>query len=239
MNAHGSPHPQGGDGAHQEAQELLPWLANGRLAGPELERVQRHLRECAGCRAELAALHTLRAAGQEESPAIDAERALARLLPRLDAPVDAPPAPAAPAAGTASLRPVRDWRARLAANDARWLRVAAGLQCCVIAVLAALLLAPSSGADPRADPGAGDYRVLGAEPAQEGQLIVTFRPDTPEHELRRIVGASGAHLAGGPTATGAWLLAGDAPMEVARRLRAEPAVTLAEPLLAPPAPGRP
>jgi hypothetical protein len=97
----------------------------------------------------------------------------------------------------------------------------------VIAVLALLLARPSGGADAQA----GDYRLLGAAPAVRGSLIVVFRPDTPERELRSIVLASGAHVAGGPTATGAWVLATDrASAEVAARLRAEPAVTLAEPL---------
>jgi len=212
--------------AHAEAQQALPWLANGTLAGTELERVQAHLQGCAACRADLAALHLLRAAGPGPAPGADLEGALARLLPQLDAPAPAPaPATAAP------LPPARGWRARLAANDARWLRVAAGLQCGVIAVLAALLLRPAGGA-----PEDGAYRVLGAERGAQGTLVVTFRPDTPERELRRIVLDSGAHIAGGPTVTGAWLLGtAGAPATVAARLRAQPAVTLAEPLAGPPA----
>jgi anti-sigma factor RsiW len=54
--------------AHREAQEVLPWLANGSLAGAELERVQAHLHACADCRADLALLHTLRAAGRRRCP---------------------------------------------------------------------------------------------------------------------------------------------------------------------------
>lgn len=209
--------------AHAEAQQALPWLANGTLAGTELERVQAHLQGCAACRADLAALHLLRAAGPAPAPEGDLEGALARLLPQLDAPVPAP----APAA--VSLAPARGWRARLAANDARWLRKAVGLQCAVIAVLAVLLLRPSGGAQEE-----GAYRVLGADRGSQGALVVTFRPDTPERELRRIVLDSGARIVGGPTVTGAWLLGTEgAPAAVAVRLRAQPAVTLAEPLAAP------
>ena len=47
--------------AHREAQAALPWLANGTLAGAELERVEAHVHGCGACRAELAMLHTLRA----------------------------------------------------------------------------------------------------------------------------------------------------------------------------------
>lgn len=205
--------------AHQEAQELLPWLANGSLSGTERERVQAHLQVCAACRAELSALHTLRAAGSATVPGLDAEAALARLLPQLDA-------PAAPAA--ASLAPVLSrWRARLAANDRSWLRAAVALQFGAIAVLGALLARPAASPEAPADA----YRLLGAADGVRGSLVVAFSPDTPEREVRRIVLASGARVVGGPTATGAWLLdTGDAPTAVVARLRAERAVTLAEAL---------
>jgi hypothetical protein len=203
--------------AHHEAQSVLPWLANGSLGGAELERVQAHIHGCATCRADLAQLHTLRAAEPALLPGLDLDAALARLLPQLDQ-ADAPPRQGA------ALPVPGGWRSWLAANDRSWLRAAVAMQCAAIAVLAVLLWRPA--AAPSAD-----YRVLGASPGVQRSLIVTFNPDTPERELRRIVRASGAHISGGPTATGAWLLGTDqAPAAVAARLRAEPAVTLAEPL---------
>jgi len=209
-----------GAAAHREAQDLLPWLANGSLAGDELARVEAHLGTCAGCRADLDTLYTLRDADPDAAPLpnLDPEAALARLLPQLE--TRAMPA-------SAALPAVPGWRARLAANDARWLRVAMGLQFCAIAVLAALLLRPGgeSGAPPDA------YRVLGADAGTGSMLLVAFRPETPERELRRIVLASGARIVGGPTVTGAWMLSSaDAADAVAARLRSQPAVTLAEPL---------
>lgn len=218
---------------HREAQEALPWLANGTLAGSELERVQAHLKGCAACRADLAALHTLRAAGTGAAPDCDPDAALARLLPQLDAlPPQQPAAPVPaqlpaqlPVSAPASSLP--GWRTRLAANDGRWLRVAVGAQCCVIAVLAGLLVRPSGGTEAQA----GDYRVLGAAAASQSRLIVMFKPDTPERELRRLVLENGAHITGGPTATGAWVLATEQAADaVAGRLRGQAAVTLAEPL---------
>lgn len=203
------------DAAHREAQDALPWLANGSLSGAELERVQAHLQDCAHCRADLALLHTLRAASPGPAPDCDPERALARLLPQLDAAAP-PPLP----------EPVRGWRARLAANDRSWLRAAVALQFGAIAVLAALLARPFA---PDAQPGA--YRALGAAPVAHAALIVAFRQDTPERELRRILDASHARIVGGPTVTGAWLVDVDAGTKAAlARLRSEPAVTLAEPL---------
>lgn len=193
---------------HMEAQQLLPWLANGTLQEPELSRMQAHLETCADCRAELALLHTLRAAGPAATPHFDVDGALARLLPQLDAPAPVP----------------RTWRDRFAANDNAWLRAGIAAQFFVIVALGALLARAPAAPD-------GDYRALAAAPAVRTGLVVAFKPDTPEHTLRRILHASGARIVGGPTATGAWLIDTDGePATVAARLRAEPAVTLAESL---------
>ena len=196
--------------AHHAAQEALPWLANGTLDGAERERVEAHLQACARCRGDLEMLSALRAAGPGAAPGCDPEGAWSRMQARLDAPATIP-------------QPglLARWRARIAANDRSWLRGAVALQCCLIAVLAALLLRPGDDAA---------YRGLGASPAVQGGIVVVFRPDTPERELRRIVRDSGARLSGGPTAGDAWLLNGDDPAAVLARLRAEPAVMLAEPL---------
>jgi hypothetical protein len=206
------------EAAHREAQDLLPWLANNRLDGEELRRVQAHLDTCATCRADLDALYTLQDVADLPPPGLDVDKAFARLLPQLDAVAPADAAPVIPG-----------WRTRLAANDGRWLRAAVGLQFCAIVVLGALLLRPFADTQMAAQDGA--YRVLGAEAGADSIVAVTFKPDTPEHELRRIVTTSGAHIVGGPTVTGAWMLgSAQAPADVAARLRAESAVTLAEPL---------
>jgi anti-sigma factor RsiW len=198
---------------HLDAQDALPWLANGTLAGAELERVQAHVATCAHCRADLALLRTMHAAGPGPDLAFDPDRALARLMPQLDA------VPETPAPGL-----LQRWRDRVAANDRTWLRAAVAFQFCAIAVLAALLARPAAQPD--------SYRVLGAAGADGmARVVVTFRPDTPEAELRRIVRASGARIVGGPTVTDAWLVGADGGLDpVLARLRAEPAVTLAEPL---------
>jgi hypothetical protein len=215
-----------GHQAHEEAQSLLPWLANGSLAGAELERVQSHVKVCAACRAELALLHTLRAANVDTAPAGDADAALARLLPRLDAP-DAPNAPGQPLVQASPMPVPHGWRARLAANDRSWLRAAAAAQFCVIVALGAMLIRSPASPGVQADA----YRVLGASAGARHGLVLAFNPETPEREIRRIVLASGARVVGGPTATGAWLLETEtAPSAVMARLRAEPAESLAEEL---------
>jgi anti-sigma factor RsiW len=205
------------DARHHEAQDALPWLANGTLAGAELERVQAHVETCAHCRADLALLRTVHAAGPGPDLDFDPDRALARLMPQLDA---APPAQEQAQPGL-----LQRWRNRLAANDGTWLRAAVAAQFCAIAVLAAFLARPGAQPD--------SYRALGAAGANgTARVVVTFRPDTPEAELRRIVRASGARIVGGPTVTDAWLVGADGQLDpVLARLRAEPAVTLAEPLV--------
>jgi hypothetical protein len=221
----------GGDARHRDAQDALPWLANGTLAGTELECVQSHVETCALCRADLALLRTVHAAGPGPDLEVDPDRALARLLPRLDAPApDDAPAPHAMPAPAAQAAPglLQRWRARRAANDGAWLRTAVALQFCAIAVLAGLLARPD--ARPEATDG---YRALGANGANgAATMVVAFRPDTPERELRRIVRASGGRIVGGPTVTDAWLVGADGRLApVLARLRAEPAVILAEPLI--------
>ncbi|WP_431476564.1 zf-HC2 domain-containing protein [Massilia eburnea] len=68
---------------HQDMQALLPWYAAGSLADSEAERVQRHLRDCPGCRAELAWQRRLIETAAPLPAALDQERALARLMARL------------------------------------------------------------------------------------------------------------------------------------------------------------
>lgn len=200
-----------GRDVHAQAQELLPWLLAGTLEGAELAMVQEHLGNCPQCQAELAWERKLRAAGQQRDSALDAGTAFERLLPRLG--------PQQPRIGI-----LGRWWTGLAANEGQWLRALAGAQFAAIAVLALLLAQP--GADE------AGYRTLGATAQAQGNLVVTFAPATPERELRRIVQASGARVADGPTVTGAWVLAVPAPQarRALERLRAERAVTLAQPL---------
>jgi hypothetical protein len=197
--------------AHDETQQLLPWLLAGTLEGPELERVQAHLGNCERCRADVDWERSLRVAGMQREPVLDPNRALAQLLPRLG--------PQEARDDTRGL-----WKRALAANDSNWLRALAAAQLAVIAVLALLLVRPG---DDNAS-----YRGLGAAGHAQAKLVVVFNPDTPERELRRILQACDARVVDGPTVTDAYVLAVPQPRQAStlRRLRAEPAVTLAQPL---------
>ncbi len=63
-------------------------------------------------------------------------------------------------------------------------------------------------------------------------MVVVFRADASERELRTVLRANGATVVRGPTATNAWLL-NVAPAGLGQALaniRASEAVTMAEPL---------
>jgi len=65
----------------QHPDELLPWLANGTLAGAERQEVEAHVATCERCRRELAWLQTLRSGVAElENAQAPGEFGLNRLL---------------------------------------------------------------------------------------------------------------------------------------------------------------
>jgi hypothetical protein len=197
---------------HEKVQRLLPWLLAGTLDSTDLALVQPHLEACAQCQADLAWQRKLRAAAPLPDTAFDADRAFAQLLPRLG--------PQAPRIGV-----LDRWR-RAAAANSTWLRWTAAAQLAVIGVLSLMLARPWSDA--------GDYRAMGAAPQTQGNLVVVFKPDTTEREMRRILQAAGARVVDGPTVTDAYVLALPANQQTKAltRLRAEPSVTLAQPLAA-------
>ncbi|HEX7384990.1 MAG TPA: hypothetical protein VF291_11800, partial [Burkholderiaceae bacterium] len=68
--------------------------------------------------------------------------------------------------------------------------------------------------------------------APTGDVVVMFRADATEAELRAALHAGGARIVDGPTAAGAWVL--DVPpgrrAAALAALRSQPSVTLAQPL---------
>jgi len=60
------PLPNNPYSAHQEISLLLPWYINNSLHRDEIKKVENHLKVCLTCRRELATLHKLAAAVQQE-----------------------------------------------------------------------------------------------------------------------------------------------------------------------------
>ena len=70
---------------HEEVWLLLPWLANGRLAGAEREMAEEHVRRCADCERELAVQHRMCSAFTEPDRVTYAPGpSLRKLMDRID-----------------------------------------------------------------------------------------------------------------------------------------------------------
>jgi anti-sigma factor RsiW len=209
-----------GTDLHQRVQALLPWYVGASLDEAERARVEAHIAECPRCQAELAWEREIQSACAHSEPAAtgNADQGFALLRNRIAA--DAPP------------RQRRGVWARLKdrwLGTPGWTRWALGGQCFLVAALGGVLLVQLA-PDQR-------YRALGGPAGASGataggNLIVRFRPEATEQEMRRVLRDSEARLVYGPTATDAYLLAVPAGLETAavQRLRKESAVLLVESL---------
>lgn len=209
-----------GTDLHQKVQALLPWYVGASLDEEERARVEAHIAECPRCQAELAWEREIQAACAHSKLAAtaDAGQGFALLRER----IAADPSP----------RPPRGLLARLTAHwreTPAWTRWALAGQCVLVAALCGVLLLPLAPEQ--------RFRALGAPAgasgaASGGNLIVRFRPEATEQEMRRVLRGSQARLVYGPTATDAYLLAVPAGLEAeaVKRLREESVVLLVESL---------
>ncbi len=199
---------------HDTATELLPWLANGTLAGAERAALERHLGGCASCRAELELCRHLeqgvRAREAEAWQPPDGQ--LDRILQRLG------PQPAAPVRGQSG------WGAR----PRRWTLAAPAA---LAAGLACLLLWT------RSDPEPSLYTTLSdpeaSLPAAGPQLQLAFAERTPEAEMRALLNGVRGSIVSGPSPLGIYTVAlpeGEPLDAIVEALREDPRVRLVEPL---------
>lgn len=209
------------DSAHRAADEALPWLVNGTLAGDELAAVEQHLRECARCRREVDMLKQLQTVCAIDEPAPDPTPAYLRLQQRI--------------AGRRRLGPLVD---RMRELLRPWQRAPAWAKWAIVAEFAGIIMLTVRVTLPVSE-SAAPFQTLGS-PAlhaiRAGAVAVVFVPEVTESELRRIVRAAGARVVDGPTESNAYVLevpAGHRDAALAA-LRAEPAVVLAQPLTARP-----
>jgi len=199
---------------HKEAEELLPWYATGQLDREELALVDNHLASCAHCRRQLAGERRMVEEFAALTPEVDAgwERLRRRIQPQ----------PAVRRHG---------WREKAAADlAALWqgftrphVAAFAIAQLAFVVIAGSVLLSLSR----------PSYHALGSAPApQSANAIAMFRGDTTETEMRTLLRANGATLAGGPTPTDAYLLhvpAGSRATVLAK-LRRDGHVILAQPI---------
>lgn len=201
------------DSTHEKVQKLLPWFVVDTLTGEELELVNQHLHVCAECQADFAWQCKLQAIAPASDTHPDVDRALAKLRPRLGVAVDKP-----------RQRPMSGLFDRFLRGNPQWMPWALAAQFSVIIVLVAVIATPFGNI--------AAYRALGTNKDTGGNMVVVFKPETREQDLRRILQHAGARIVDGPTVTDAYLL--HVPEEklngTVHDLRVDPAVVLAEPL---------
>lgn len=206
------------DTDHRRADDLLPWLVNGRLQGDDLRWLNSHVEQCSRCRGELQAQRRVHVALAGESTLEFAPLAsYHRLWDRIEADTS-PPAAAR--------------QQRPAAGRRGWPLLVAGLAAQSIAIVALALALWQS----RAAPPAPAYRtVTSPSPAvAAGSILVIVDDRTTQAEFRSLLGRSGLRVHDGPTAGGVYTLvrdplrAGGSPDTALQVLHAAPQVRFAE-----------
>jgi Putative zinc-finger len=194
--------------SHRQTQALLPWYSNGTLDPDEVALVEAHLAQCSECQADLVSSREL---GQQISRlSMNADHSLQELRER-----------------TASARP------RQSAAPVSFLGRPISVGWALAAQLAVAVLIVTMTLPGRLAPVERSYHGLGSAPAtQTGNVLVVFRPDASERDLRNSLMRSKARLVDGPTAGGAYLLRveTDGRDAALKQLRAAPDVVLAEPI---------
>jgi anti-sigma factor RsiW len=196
--------------AHEQTQRLLPWYANGTLDQSEYAAVEAHLAECAACLEELAVdrAFCIELAGipidvEQSWNALHRDMA-ARKAPRIRSFCMATPA---------------------------FLRHPIPLGWALSAQAAALAL--MVGALRVTAPAQPVYQTLSAPPvAAPGNVVIVFRPDTTEQNLRAILARNDARLVDGPTVSDAYVLRVNTSRRdaIVSRLRADRNIVLVEPI---------
>lgn len=169
--------------AHDEAETLLPWYATGQLDRSDQAVVEKHLSSCANCQRQLNLERLLIEEFRSLTPEVDS--GWARLRGQIDRVGDR----RSKLAGA-----VRDLWNLLSRPAVATLALA---QLAFVIVTGAILLSLNRPA----------YRALGGTDASSvANIIVIFRADATEGDIRDTLRASGASLVGGPTSADAYLI---------------------------------
>ena len=212
---------------HAEAWNLLPWLANGRLAPADREWVEAHVHTCEECRAELAAQKLvatrLRAAETTATPASDEQRSFDRLWSRIEASEGTNSG-----AGSGSTPVVRR-----RSTVVRWLAAAVIVQGFGLAMLGyQALTSPEAPAEFRT--------VSTVETPRTGapEVRIVFSPEASIDSVNTLLSHQGLTIVAGPGAAGNFtaaltvdaVAAGATAESVAAVISRDPHVSFAQPV---------
>lgn len=177
------PSPLRPDGTHEDAEALLPWYATGQLDPADRALVEKHLSSCASCRRQLRAERLLVEEFQTLAPEIDS--GWARLRGQIE------PSRTGPSRLGGMLAEIWSILSRPA------VAALAAAQVALVIVAGTVLLSLNR----------QEYQALGrADAPSTANVLVIFRADATEQDIRDALRASGASLVGGPTAADAYLL---------------------------------
>ena len=196
------------DDTHDQAEELLPWYATGQLDAADRALVENHLASCARCQRQLANEHVLIDQFQAMSPEIDSGWAQLR--------------------GQIEARPARPGIRESLAEFWDLLKrpVVAAIATAQVAFVAAAALLFQWISQPT-------YVALSSgQAATPANVIVMFKPEAHEADLRGAIAGSGGTLVGGPTEADAYLLhvPGNGREAALGKLQKNASVTLAQPI---------
>lgn len=217
---------------HRDCWDLIPWVANERIAAQDFKRIEAHLSACGRCQDELDLQRKLRELMRTDDAIVIAPQAsLQKLMQRIDG-VD----PDERTETVSSVPEPSAGRSSQGRRAPRWLAIAAGIQALAIGLLLAALWWQS-----QAIMTAPRYSTLTtAASAPEGPVIrIVFRNDVTIGEVNEIVRSLDAHIIAGPNSAGVYTLqlareqrTSAAVERLAARLRDDERVLFSEPAVA-------
>ncbi|MBC3918162.1 zf-HC2 domain-containing protein [Undibacterium sp. CY18W] len=212
---------------HAIVQDLLPWYVVNTLQPDEKQLVQKHLQTCTACKDDLQWQIKLQAQEPAASTAPDPDRALARLLPKLDTPrLDTQSKQIQAARGKEKNSLLERLRTLLPASGTRSMGWIMAAQTAIIVGLVVHLALPTQDNS--------SYHVLGSGERSSGNIVVVFKPETTVKDIQRIMSLNDARIIDGPTVTNAYLLnvPDDRLTQSVDELRSEAVIELVESLQA-------
>jgi hypothetical protein len=213
--------------SHRNTLESIPWMVTGRLSESDRRSFERHVRDCAECRDELALQQKIQLAMSNE-PQVDYApgASLQKLWTRIGTAERLAPPPVTAQAPRITLPKIR---------FIHWLAAAVVVEAVGIAFLAFNLRPPAVVEQPPAP-----YRTVTTTEIvpQTAALRVVFAPTFSTGELTALLREHRLTVVSGPTAAGVYTLATDKQsVELANSLpstlaalRANEGVRLAEPI---------